>query len=38
MMQVNNEHVYEDLSEESIKRILKDFREGREVPIGPQID
>lgn len=38
MMQVNNEYVYEDLDKENIRKILSNFREGKEVKIGPQID
>ncbi len=34
MMQVNNKFVYEDLNEENIKKILKDFKDKNEVKIG----
>ena len=37
MMQVNNEHFYEDLTPENVKAILDKFRKGELPTPGPQI-
>lgn len=37
MMQVNNEHFYEDLTPENVKTILAKFRQNEEIAPGPQI-
>lgn len=36
MMQVNNQKFYEDLDEESIVNVMKQFKEGKEPKVGPQ--
>ena len=36
MMQVNNEWFYEDLTPESAVEVLRKFRDGEEVEVGPQ--
>jgi NADH dehydrogenase (ubiquinone) flavoprotein 2 len=38
MMQVNNEWFYEDLTADSISKIMNDWREGKEPKVGPQIN
>lgn len=38
MIQVNNEYFYEDLDYDSTTQMLKDWKEGKEPKIGPQID
>lgn len=38
MVQVNNEYFYEDLNYENTTQMLKDWKEGKEPQIGPQID
>lgn len=37
MIQVNNEYVYEDLTMDSMKGLMRDWREGREPRVGPQV-
>jgi len=37
MMQVNNEHFYEDLAPANVKAALDKFRQGGEPTPGPQI-
>jgi hypothetical protein len=37
MMQINNEHFYEDLTPENVKAILGKFRLGEIPSVGPQI-
>lgn len=36
MLQLNNEHVYEDLTEESVAKLVDDLRNGKAVLPGPQ--
>lgn len=36
MLQVNGEWVYEDLTQDSLKQLLDDFRDGKEPIKGPQ--
>ena len=38
MIQVNNEYFYEDLNYETTTQLLKDWSEGKEPQIGPQIE
>ncbi len=38
MMQVNNEHFYEDLNAESTVAVIEGFRNGEDVKVGPQIN
>lgn len=38
MLQVNNEWVYEDLTEENIVELVEQFRRGETPKFGPQID
>ena len=37
MMQVNNEHFYEDLTPDNVKAVLAKFRQGEAPTPGPQI-
>lgn len=38
MLQVNNEWVYEDLTEKNIVELVEQFRAGKTPKVGPQID
>ena len=38
MIQVNNEYVYEDLTYDSMTKLMQDWKDGKEPKIGPQID
>jgi len=38
MVQVNNQEVYENLTPESAVKLLKDFKEGNPMKVGPQTD
>lgn len=38
MLQVNNEWVYEDLTEKNVVELVDQFRAGKTAKVGPQID